>query len=270
MDDRQFRQVLDRLGLSWRGYRKVRKGVKKRIRRHMQALKCETFETYLLALDRDEEIRVACERLMTVSISRFFRDLGLWETLENQILPEMIPRNREGLKVWFAGCACGEEVYSFTILWNRLQDRLKSLPELRILATDMNPLYLEKAQIGLFAPSSLRDVTKEARTNYFSPEKEGDRYEIMPSLKRAVSWTAHNLLHDPPDRDFQLIFLRNNLLTYYQTGLKEPAFQKVVDCLAGGGFLIIGSHEKLPLQTVGLVPFEGYAYVFHKEDSNDT
>lgn len=228
----------------------------------MQALKCQTFEAYLLALDRDENVRVACDHLMTVSISRFFRDLGLWEALENQILPEMITRHGEGLKVWFAGCGCGEEAYSFTILWKRLQDRLPSLPELRILATDMNPVYLEKAQIGLFTPSSLRDVPKEVRTKYFSRQKEGDQYEIMPSLKRVISWRAHNLLNDPLDRDFQLIFLRNNLLTYYQNALKEPAFQKVVDCLVAGGFLIIGSHERLPLETSDLIAHRKFSYVY--------
>ena len=38
MDDDSFRRLLDRLGLSWQGYAKVRKGVKKRIQRHMQEL----------------------------------------------------------------------------------------------------------------------------------------------------------------------------------------------------------------------------------------
>jgi chemotaxis protein methyltransferase CheR len=36
MDDSQFRRVLDFFGLSWKGYRRVRKGVKKRLARYMQ------------------------------------------------------------------------------------------------------------------------------------------------------------------------------------------------------------------------------------------
>jgi len=36
MDDHLFRQMLDTLELSREGYRRVRKGVKKRIVRHMQ------------------------------------------------------------------------------------------------------------------------------------------------------------------------------------------------------------------------------------------
>ena len=36
MKDTQFHQLLDRFGFSWAGYRRVRKGVKKRLARHMQ------------------------------------------------------------------------------------------------------------------------------------------------------------------------------------------------------------------------------------------
>ena len=82
----------------------------------MRALGAQDFEAYLGALGNDEELRAGFEALMTVSISRFFRDRGFWETLENQILPEIVDRHREGVKVWFAGCACGEEVFSFAIL----------------------------------------------------------------------------------------------------------------------------------------------------------
>jgi len=94
MDDKQFRQLLNWFGLSWDGYRKVRKGVKKRIRRHMQQLGCQNMEAYFLSLDKSEELRLQSERLMTVSISRFFRDRHLWKTLENRILRSIIEKKR--------------------------------------------------------------------------------------------------------------------------------------------------------------------------------
>ncbi|UCB48283.1 MAG: hypothetical protein JSW56_14185 [Deltaproteobacteria bacterium] len=232
----------------------------------MNTLGCQDFEAYLLALDNDKELRAQCEVLMTVSISRFFRDRGFWETLENQILPEIIDRNRENVKVWFAGCARGEEVFSFTILWDRLQDRFQALPDLKVLATDMNLVYLERAQLGLYARSSLKEVPGDMRTKYFKRLEEADQYRLARPLERGISWRCHNLLHEPPDRNFHLIFLRNNLLTYYEEALKTPAFQKVVDSLVPGGLLIIGSHEKLPLETDALFPYRGYSYVFQKRD----
>ena len=266
MDDDQFRRLLNRFGLSWKGYRRVRKGVKKRIRRHMKALGYPDFEAYLLAMDHDKAVRAECEVLMTVSISRFFRDRALWETLENQTLPEIIHRHRERVKLWFAGCACGEEVFSFTILWDRLKDRFQVLPELKVLATDMNSLYLERAQLGFFSLSSLKEVPADIRSNYFKRQEKAKQYKIASELERGISWRLHHLLHDPPDRNFHLIFIRNNLLTYYENALKTPAFQKVADCLVPGGLLIIGSHEKLPLETKDLLPYGGYSYVFQKRD----
>ena len=51
MDDDQFRILLEYLQYSWTGYRKVRKGVKKRIQRHMQQLGCRNVMDYLKILD---------------------------------------------------------------------------------------------------------------------------------------------------------------------------------------------------------------------------
>ena len=72
MNDQQFHQLLDRFGLSQAGYKKVRKGVKKRISRHMQQLRCRNIIDYINTLDKDDEAKKECELLLTVSISRFF------------------------------------------------------------------------------------------------------------------------------------------------------------------------------------------------------
>lgn len=265
MDDQQFRQLLNCFALSWDGYRKVRKGVKKRVRRHMQQLGCRTMQAYLSALNQNKEARQHCEYLLTVSISRFFRDQDFWQALENKILPTIIKENRHRVKVWSAGCACGEEVYSLKILWDMLGGRFQRLPELEIWATDMNPAYLNKARTGIYPRSSLKEIPEALRKIYFRPQAKGRFYAVCDPLKKQVVWRVHNLFFDPPGRDFQLVFLRNSLLTYYQDELKEPAFQKVLDSLAQGGFLIIGSHEKIPPGARGLLLFGHHPYIFQKE-----
>jgi len=40
--------------------------------------------------------------------------------------------------------------------------------------------------------------------------------------------------------------MRNNLLPYYSGALKKAALSKVIESLSPGGYLIVGSHEKLP------------------------
>ena len=97
MDDDQFRILLEYLKYSWSGYRKVRKGVKKRIARHMNQLQCVNISDYVKLLDIHPDIRKECELQMTVSISRFFRDRRLWELLQHRWLPELIEKNPHGL-----------------------------------------------------------------------------------------------------------------------------------------------------------------------------
>ena len=166
MDDKQFCQLLQHLGLSWTGYRKVRKGVKKRIARHMQNFGCRNVSAYLVELDRRNDARRDCERLMTVSISRFFRDRKLWENLQKDILPVLVETHNEKIKVWSAGCASGEEVYSLKIL-DVLEASAGRIPYLEVLATDMNPDYLERARAGVYPLSSLKEVPEQLGSVYF-------------------------------------------------------------------------------------------------------
>ena len=266
MNDNQFRQLLERLGLCWGGYRKVRKGVKKRIRRHMHQLGCQTVEAYLLVLGQDSAARYHCERLMSVCISRFFRDLDLWRTLADEILPSIFKENTMSMKVWSAGCACGEEPYSMKILCETMAPGVKYMPDVEIWATDMNPDYLKRAQTGIYSASSLKELPQALRTRYFRPTQQQHAYRINEPLKKGLIWRVHNLLSGPPDSQFQLIFLRNSLLTYYRDALKLPAFEKVVGSLAQSGFLIIGAHEQIPPGTNELVPFGSHSYIFQKED----
>ncbi len=263
MDDRQFRHLLDFLGLSWAGYRKVRKGAKKRVSRYMQQLGFRSIDEFLSAMEKNRELRRPVVILMTVSVSRFFRDRALWQVLERHVLPEIIVKKDEKVKVWSAGCACGEEVYSFKILWDTMQRRFQQSPVLELWATDINPLYLQKAREGIYPLSSLKELPAEWRAGYLRPVGES-RLAISDFLKKGVLWKVQDLLTDaPPQAGFQIIFLRNNLLTYYKDEIKKPAFGRITESLAPHGFLIIGSHEKLP-ESGGLVPFPHHPNIFKK------
>jgi len=264
MDDQQFRQLLQYLGFSWRGYRKVRKGVIKRIRRHMHQLGCQNIATYLYKLEKSHGARAECERLMTVSISRFFRDRKLWQILQKEILPSLVEKHRQKMFVWSAGCASGEEVYSLKILWSDLNASIPHLPELEITAPDLIPVYLERARAGVYPSSSMKEVPEQFLSDYFHTQKNMELYEIKPSLKKGIIWQTQHLLSDPTGSRFHIIFLRNNLLTYYQDRFKKSAFSKVINQLSASGFLIIGSHERLPFERTDLVPYGSLSYVFEK------
>jgi len=247
MDDKEFRELLDRYGYSWEGYRRVRKGVKKRISRHMEELKCRSMKEYVSLLVEQPALKAQSERLMSVPISRFLRDRRMWNVFEQEILPDLLSRAGRYMKVWSAGCACGEEVYTFKMVWARLEECCGPLPELILWATDVNVEALTKAQVGVYSHSSLRELPAEWRSRYFSASDDGKRFAVSESLKRDIRWEIHSLVHEAPLMSgFHLIFLRNSILTYLSGRFRNAAFLKVFDSLAAGGVLAVGSHEQLP------------------------
>jgi len=150
------------------------------------------------------------------------------------------------------------------MLWETLRSRFDSMPDIEVWATDINPVYLRRAREGIYSISSIKKIRQELREIYFIFQKGENIFRINPSLQKGIFWKVHNILHNFEENNFHIIFLRNNLLTYYRDEIKQPAFQKVVHCLAEGGFLIIGSHEKLPFESNNCVPFHDQPFIFQK------
>ena len=109
LSDTEFKVILNYFNRSWKGYRKVRKGVKKKIRRHMQVLDCSNIEDYLTVIASDQDQKKITESCLLVTISRFFRDRQLWECMAEIILPKLVRSFPDRIRVWSVGCACGEE-----------------------------------------------------------------------------------------------------------------------------------------------------------------
>lgn len=245
MDDESFRRILRFFDLSWPGYRKVRKGVKKRLVRRMQELECRTVEDYLAVLLKDPAEADRSREILSVPISRFFRDRALWEVIGREIIPQLSRNPSSPVSVWSAGCACGEEVYSFQIAWREAAPGISGTPPLEITATDLNPVVLEKAQAGVYPRSSLQEVPPLLRELYFQAAGQG--FAIRENLKQGIRWLVRDLIsEDPPGSSFHLIFLRNSILTYYEDPGKTALLEKIAAVLRPGGFLIIGNNETVP------------------------
>jgi chemotaxis methyl-accepting protein methylase len=245
--------LLDSLGLSWRGYKKVRKGVKKRIARHMQENGVRSISAYLTLLKHDDIAMRECQIRLAVSISRFFRDRMLWRILETDILPNLVAQCPQKIRVWSAGCSRGEEVYTFRIVWDHICSGLDQTPLLEIVASDMAPDRIAQAKVGIYSTSSLKHVPDDVLSRYFEKVRGKNRYAVKAFIKDGIQWRLHNHQATPPDDCFHIIFLRNNLLTYFQDHLRRRPFEQICHCLVSGGWLIVGSHEKPPVSTPDLL-----------------
>ena len=267
MDDRQFKRLLCELGGDFEGYRRVRKGVKKRIRRHMRALGCPDMAAYLERIAASAEDRDACRLRMTVSISRFMRDAPFWESLGDEWLPQLRRQYGPQLHAWSAGCACGEEAYSLAIIdreYHVQQQPDGQASGIRITATDLNPECLDKARMGIYPASSLKEMSPDRITRYFAPMRGGRRYRIDPDLAEGIVWQCADIAEAPAVPGFHLILLRNNLLTYCDQKYHKHLLANVLRRLHSGGLLVVGARETLP-ETPALAPMAApFPFVYRK------
>jgi chemotaxis protein methyltransferase CheR len=242
MNDDHFYRILDHSGYARQGYRRVRKGVKRRVSRHMAETGTLTVDAYLELLHRSAETMETFRRLMTVPISRFFRDKLVWQNLEAVVLPDLRAQFGNPLRIWSAGCSRGEEVYSLKI---HLAEGTSG-QSARILATDLIADRIAQARTGIYARTSLGNVSGPLRARWFETLKGGRQYRVRDALRGDIRWHAGNMTDVRETLPFHLVFLRNNVLTYEASPRREMIFAHIRTQLICGGFIIIGTHEVLP------------------------
>ncbi len=222
----------------------------KRISKHMESLGCSSIEEYLDVLDEKQAEQEKLLSFLRITISRFFRDRKLWTSLNDSVFPLLLERN-DALKIWCAGCSCGEEVYSLNILH---QMHWATCSSIEILATDAKNACLERAQKGIYQKSSLRELEPTMLSSCFNPSAHRNEFAINQTFKKDITWKHHDFFSALPDRGFHAVFLRNNLLTYYSPNVQSIVMERILQALLPGGFLIIGSQEIPPPQAFNLVP----------------
>jgi len=256
--DEEFHLLLDTLGMSRKGYRRVRGPVKKKLGKYLENLGTD-FTSFLDLVRSDADIRSETEKILSVSISRFFRDPELWKFLESEIFPE-ITRHRAETNCWVAGCALGQEAYSLRYTF----DNTAAGPgkALQITATDMNPLYLERARDGVYKAGSLTGISAEIRKQMFEPAGPG-LFRVRDEFRKAIAWRVHDFTKQEMEDSFQVIFLRNNLFTYYSEEKQTSFGMRILERLESNGLFVIGRKEKPP-RGLGLNPVPNLHYVFRK------
>lgn len=182
----------------------------------------------------------------TVSVTSMFRDPGFYRAFRQIAVPLL--KQRRSLRIWHAGCASGEEVYSMAILLH--EEGL--LDSARIYATDLNQTTLGTAREGIYPLEKMKEHTenyqaaggKAAFSEYY---QAGHGHVVMRAeLSKNIVWAQHNLVTDASFNEFDLILCRN-VLIYFNTRLQERVHRLLYDSLAQDGLLVLGRQESLQL-----------------------
>jgi chemotaxis protein methyltransferase CheR len=207
-------------------------------------------EYYQLLLD-PEVGAVHFERLanaLTISETHFFRDAGQMDALYYHVLPQIISRRTvlRTMRIWSAGCASGEEPYSIAIL---LRELLPDVDEwsITILGTDINTQALDMARQAIYTEWAFREErAREWRSRYF--RRNGSRYELIPEVKRMVTFARLNLVEDvypsyETNTTLMDLIVCRNVMIYFTEQVSGRLVERFYDCLTYGGWLMVGHTE---------------------------
>lgn len=209
-----------------------------------ERLGCATLSDLQGRVLRDEGVLPDVLDAMTVQVSELFRDPDYYLSLRRGVIPHL--RTFPSLKVWVAGCADGEELYSLAILF-----REEGLFDRTIFyATEINRRALARAEAGVYPIDRLPAFSQ----NYQRAGGAGtlaDHYTAAygrvafdRGLRARTVFTEHSLATDQVFSEVHLISCRN-VLIYFDTPLQDRALGLFAEGLTRGGFLGLGSHETL-------------------------
>lgn len=234
--------VYARYDYDYRGYQEGTLG--RRIKNTMLLLQIEDFFEFQRQVLTDPEIFRRFFLEMSIEITSFFRHPEQMRLLREEVLPYL--ESFPNLRIWSAGCASGEEVFSLAIVL----DELGLFDKARIFATDINPYALNQAQGGLFP----LDKLEENRANYYKSggtrrfddyvENNGLYLKMSDRLRERILFHQHSLVQDGVFNEFELIICRN-VMIYFKPALQQKVMLRFEKSLHPEGFLVLGTQEGL-------------------------
>jgi chemotaxis protein methyltransferase CheR len=235
----------------------------------------ELFVQWLLSNIPDKKETERLSVFFTTGESYFQREPISFDFLEKQFLPGLIAGRRnccKSLRIWSAGCSTGEEPYSIAILLRSVLPDFNNWM-IKILASDINPHFLEKARQGIYAPWSLRKCN-EAYINRNFKKIPGDLFQVKDEIRQMVTFSNFNLAQDDMQMGqdynayFDVIFCRNVLIYFNSDGIRE-ASAKLFKLLSDGGILLLS-----PVEMTNLISsefskqfYQGYTFYSRPQPS---
>lgn len=216
-----------------------------RIKERLKLKKMESPQDYFnIIIANKDELDYLLDSV-TTNLTSFFRNEGHFNSLREEVIPEIIARKKgsmqKRIKIWSAGCSTGEEPYSLAIALLEILSEDKSW-DIKILASDISLKSLLVAREGYYSKDKLDSVNPDYLKKYFNQTEGG--YRIRDFVKSLIRFDFHNLKFDNGERDFDIILCRN-VIIYFDRVAQQEVIKKFGICLNEDGYLFIGHSESL-------------------------
>ncbi len=239
-----MRHLFQTRGIDLTGYSEsfVYRAIRKRIGRSDSS----DHNDYLRKLTSSEEETNQLLGALSINVTDFFRDRGAFEAFAECVLRPLLQSKMGAnsiLRVWSAGCATGQEVYTIAMCLLEEQKRLHGQsPMLSVVGTDISTQAISKGKGGIYAREEVRNIPERMLREYFLKTNQG--YEVSDKLGKITRFHRENLLDNPEQKHFDAVVCRN-VLIYFSRSMHDKVTMHLYHALRQGGYLMLGKTETL-------------------------
>ena len=100
----------------------------------------EDIASYVRYLQENAQEQDLLFNELLIGVTSFFRDREAFECLKKAVFPRILQGRlpNDTIRIWVAGCATGEEVYSLAILLMEYAETREERHEIQIFASDLD------------------------------------------------------------------------------------------------------------------------------------
>ncbi len=239
--------IQERYGYDFNDYAKA--SMIRRVKKYMETLEVSHISDLIPLFLHDGRAFHQFVKSLSVVVTEMFRDPDVFKVLREDIIPVL--KTYPFIKIWHAGCASGQEVYSMAIL---LEEE-GILDRCQIYATDFNDDALKTAKKGIYQAEDISLYEKNYRLSGGSRQLSDywvslyDSIKINSRLVERVTFANHNLVTDGVFGEMNLVMCRN-VLIYFNEQLQDRALSLIDESLCPRGFLCIGRRENLKFSQI--------------------
>lgn len=253
--------LLDSSGVDFSHYRQTT--VLRRCLRRMALKKITSFADYALFLSANDQEFTLLFRDLLLFFTEFFRDPQVFETLKDEIFPQLVENRtvKNPIRVWVPGCSTGEEVYSLAISLYEFLEARRLEVSAQFFGTDLVDRHIGVARAATYGEKSLKNLSPERLERFFDKTAQG--FRVIKRIREMCVFATQDITQDPPFPNIDLLSCRN-LLIYFDATFQGTVIPLFHFALKASGFLLLGTSESLGRFPELFAPFNKHGNIFCK------